>query len=119
MANQILGAYTFAIDPDPARWSGIHKVKKLPILSTLQGEITFDWGFKEWDLVQLFWSSMPASMWDSLYELHIAGDGGLTYTWDPQLESTYTVEIADLDGRQYDTEWYTEVTLTLKIEEEL
>jgi hypothetical protein len=119
MANQVLGGYTFVYDPDPLSWSGIHKIKSRADLPTFTSNITYNWGFVEWSPVQLSWSSMTNAMVVALQNLHEATDGGLTYTWNPQLGTSYTVEIVDLQGKQFNSSWWTDVTMTLKIIAEL
>jgi len=115
MSNQVLGGYTFAYDPDPLTWSGVHKVKSRADLPTISSNISYNWGFVDWDPVELHWSAMSDAMYDALYALHIASDGALTYTWNPQLGTQYTVEIVDFQGKQFNTAWWYDVTMTLKI----
>jgi hypothetical protein len=117
-----LNGTALTFDPALGDWTGVIKRKSRADAETLTRNVTYNWGFVDWDPVILRWGSMPLSQFLTIDVLHKANNGANTYTFDPGDGSgnLYTVEIVSFVGTPFGPDvtavtWMVNVELVLKV----
>ena len=120
-------SYTFTLDgfslPSSNledHWSGINKPKRRSDIRTFGGNLSIVWDFAIADVqVEHKWDWMRGSDFDTLRsKFETSASATYVYTVQSTSLSTYVVEIVGLTGTPFQ-DYYRDVTLTLKILEEV
>ena len=100
MANMVLGAYTF--DLNPAKVSGLIQSEKASAVKKTYTDIAyFSWpSTVKGRQVSLRWEYIPTAQFTSIHTLYASGD---TLVFDPQDGSskTYNVEVLNFEAEYF------------------
>jgi len=120
--------YTLKLDgyelPEaPKVFSGIHYKKSRVDVPTLNDNISIIWGFVLPDItVELSWSWMSESVYDTLETKYLSFAGDTVYRFDVYADGvtvgSYNAEIVDFFGAPYEN-YRSDIKMVLKLMEEI